>query len=62
MNNISLEESGIVVEAAGQEGGVASGREALTILDNPVTRNDFIDQLLEVIYMFYNTFLTNTIY
>lgn len=48
LNNISLEESGIVVEAAGQEGGIASGREALTILDNPVTRNDFIDQLLEL--------------
>ncbi|XP_034933586.1 CDK5 regulatory subunit-associated protein 3 [Chelonus insularis] len=46
--NISLEESGIVVESAGHEGGVATGDEALTILDNPKIRNDFIDQLLEL--------------
>ncbi|XP_063992598.1 CDK5 regulatory subunit-associated protein 3 [Diachasmimorpha longicaudata] len=46
--NISLEESGIVVEAAGHEGGTATGNEALTILDNPKTRSDFIDQLLEL--------------
>ncbi|XP_015117127.1 CDK5 regulatory subunit-associated protein 3 [Diachasma alloeum] len=46
--NISLEESGIVVEAAGHEGGIATGTEALTILDNPKTRSDFINQLLEL--------------
>ncbi|XP_046493249.1 CDK5 regulatory subunit-associated protein 3 [Neodiprion pinetum] len=46
--NISLEESGIVVEAAGLDGGIATGTEALTVLDNPSTRNDFIDQLLEL--------------
>lgn len=46
--NLSLEESGIVVEAAGHEGGNATGNDALTIIDNPSTRNDFIDQLLEV--------------
>ncbi|XP_011298825.1 CDK5 regulatory subunit-associated protein 3 [Fopius arisanus] len=46
--NISLEESGIVVEAAGNEGGTATGDEALTVLDNPKTRKDFIDQLLEL--------------
>lgn len=46
--NISLEESGIVVEAAGLDGGIATGVEALTVLDNPATRNEFIDQLLEV--------------
>ncbi|XP_012260611.2 CDK5 regulatory subunit-associated protein 3 [Athalia rosae] len=46
--NISLEESGIVVESAGVDGGVANGAEALTILDNPSTRNEFIDQLLEL--------------
>lgn len=45
--NISLE-SGIVVEADGNDGGVATGKEALTILDNPSTRNDFIDQLFEL--------------
>lgn len=46
--NISLEESGIVVEAAGHEGGVAMGSEAYTILDNPTTRSEFINQLFEV--------------
>ncbi|XP_033332884.1 CDK5 regulatory subunit-associated protein 3 [Megalopta genalis] len=46
--NISLEESGIVVEAAGLEGGVASGTEAYTVLDNPSTRSDFINQLYEL--------------
>ena len=45
--NVSFE-SGIVVESAGNDGGVATGKEALTILDNPSTRNDFIDQLFEV--------------
>ncbi|XP_016843000.1 CDK5RAP3-like protein isoform X2 [Nasonia vitripennis] len=45
---ISLEESGIVVEAAGNDGGNASGSQALTILDNPDTRNDFINQLFEL--------------
>jgi len=28
--------------------GVASGREALTLLDNPLTRNLFLDDLMEV--------------
>lgn len=46
--NISLEESGIVVEAAGHEGGVATGSEAYMILDNPTTRSEFINQLFEV--------------
>lgn len=46
--NISLEESGIVVEAAGHEGGIATGSKAYTILDNPSTRNDFINQLFEL--------------
>ncbi|XP_054009160.1 CDK5 regulatory subunit-associated protein 3 [Hylaeus anthracinus] len=46
--NISLEESGIVVEAAGHEGGTATGTEAYTVLDNPSTRNDFINQLFEL--------------
>lgn len=46
--NISLEESGIVVEAVGHEGGVATGCEAYTILDNPATRAEFINQLFEV--------------
>lgn len=46
--DISWEESGIVVEAAGQEGGMAVGTEAYTILDNPTTRSEFINQLFEV--------------
>jgi len=46
--NISLEESGIVVESSGTEGGVAKGTEAFTLLDNPNTRNTFIDELNEL--------------
>ncbi|KYN40920.1 CDK5RAP3-like protein, partial [Trachymyrmex septentrionalis] len=46
--NISLEESGIVVETVGHEGGVATACEAYTILDNPTTRSEFINQLFEV--------------
>ena len=46
--NVSLEESGIVVEAAGHEGGNATGTEAYTILDNPTTRSDFINDLFEL--------------
>lgn len=46
--NVSLEESGIVVEAAGHEGGIATGSEAYTVLDNPTTRSEFINQLFEV--------------
>lgn len=46
--DISLEESGIVVETVGHEGGVATGCEAYTILDNPTTRAEFINQLFEV--------------
>ncbi|XP_045767296.1 CDK5RAP3-like protein [Maniola jurtina] len=45
---ISLDESGIVVEAAGAAGGVARGREALTVLDSAHTRSQFLDQLLEL--------------
>ncbi|CAH2040205.1 unnamed protein product, partial [Iphiclides podalirius] len=45
---ISLEESGIVVEEQGLGGGVATGREALTLLDNPLTRNQLVEQLLEL--------------
>lgn len=56
--NVSLEESGIVVEAAGHEGGVATGTEAYTVLDNPSTRNDFMDQLFEVYTIFSIKFIT----
>ncbi|XP_077286406.1 CDK5 regulatory subunit-associated protein 3 isoform X2 [Arctopsyche grandis] len=46
--NMSLEESGIVVEGGGNMGGVAKGNDALTLLDNPKTRTLFIDQLMEL--------------
>lgn len=49
---ITLEESGIEVEPAepGQnDSGVAKGNNALSVLDNPDTRQEFINQLLEVI-------------
>ncbi|KAM3967080.1 CDK5RAP3 protein homolog [Aphomia sociella] len=46
--DVSLEESGIVVEEQGMGGGVARGKDALTLLDNPTTRNQFIDQLVEL--------------
>lgn len=45
---ISLEESGIVVEKAGVDEGVARGVEALTLLDNSVTRDQIIDELMEL--------------
>ncbi|KAJ8670554.1 hypothetical protein QAD02_001813 [Eretmocerus hayati] len=45
---ISLEESGIVVEGGGNDGGIATGSLALRILDNPEIRTDVIDQLLEL--------------
>lgn len=46
--NINLEESGIVVEKSGLDGGVARGTEALTILDNPKTRETIINELVEL--------------
>lgn len=45
---ISLEESGIVVESPQTEGSVARGNEALTLLDNYDTRNEFMNDILEV--------------
>ena len=45
---ISMDESGIEVEPANKDVSVARGKEALTVLDNPSTRNEFIAQLLEV--------------
>ncbi|XP_058815662.1 CDK5RAP3-like protein [Topomyia yanbarensis] len=46
--SISLEESGIVVESAGNAGGVAKGDEAYSICDSPVHRERFINELLEL--------------
>ncbi|XP_072393463.1 CDK5 regulatory subunit-associated protein 3 [Diabrotica undecimpunctata] len=46
--DINLEESGIVVEKTGIDGGVAKGEEALTILDNPKTQEQIINSLMEL--------------
>uniref|UniRef100_A0A182NBZ5 Uncharacterized protein n=1 Tax=Anopheles dirus TaxID=7168 RepID=A0A182NBZ5_9DIPT len=46
--NISLEESGIVVEGDGNLGGVAKGDEAYTVLDAQQYRDRFINDLLEL--------------
>ncbi|XP_058451603.1 CDK5RAP3-like protein [Malaya genurostris] len=46
--NLSLEESGIVVESDGNAGGVAKGDEAYSICDSPVYRERFINDLLEL--------------
>lgn len=46
--NVSLEESGIVVEGDGNAGGVARGDEAYSIFDSPVYREKFINELLEL--------------
>jgi len=45
---ISLEESGIVVENPQLDGSIARGNEALSILDNYQTRNEFINDILEL--------------
>lgn len=51
--DITLEESGIVLESeTGNEDslaeGIAKGKQAYSLLDNPETREEFINQLLEV--------------
>lgn len=46
--NVNLEESGIVVEKSGLDGGVAKGVDALSILDNPKTREAIINELVEL--------------
>lgn len=46
--DISLKDSGITVESSGMEGGVAKNNEALTVLDSPIYREQFLDELFEV--------------
>lgn len=46
--DISLKDSGITVESCGMEGGVAKNSEALTVLDSPTYREQFLDELFEV--------------
>ncbi|XP_029430061.1 CDK5 regulatory subunit-associated protein 3 isoform X2 [Rhinatrema bivittatum] len=38
----------IMLLETGTQGGVACGKDALTLLENPETRNQFIDELLEL--------------
>ncbi|ENN78335.1 hypothetical protein HUJ04_003940 [Dendroctonus ponderosae] len=45
---IVLDESGIVVEKSGEDGGIARGEEALTILDHPKYREQIINDLSEL--------------
>lgn len=47
--DIALKDSGITVESSGMEGGVAKNTEALTVLDSPNHREQFLDELFEVI-------------
>lgn len=46
--DISLEESGIVVEEGGNAGGVAKGDEAYLILDSPLYKDKLLDELYEL--------------
>lgn len=46
--DINLEESGIVVEKTGVDGGIARGSEAYTILDNPKTKDLILIDLMEL--------------
>lgn len=46
--DVNLEESGIVVEKSGLDGGVAKGNDAYTILDNPKTREQVLNDLMEL--------------
>ncbi|CAG9763501.1 unnamed protein product [Ceutorhynchus assimilis] len=45
---INLEESGIVLEKSGQDGGVARDEEAFTILDNPKYQSQILNDLSEL--------------
>ncbi|XP_060520928.1 CDK5 regulatory subunit-associated protein 3 [Cylas formicarius] len=46
--DINLQESGIEVEVSGLDGGIARGEDALSILDNPKTRDQVINNLIEL--------------
>nr|XP_022906943.1 CDK5RAP3-like protein [Onthophagus taurus] len=46
--DINLEESGIVVEKSGLDGGIAKNDKALTILDNPKTQDQVLNDLIEL--------------
>ncbi|KRT81674.1 hypothetical protein AMK59_5837 [Oryctes borbonicus] len=46
--DINLEESGIVVEKSGLDGGVAKENDAYTLLDNPSTQDLVLNDLMEL--------------
>lgn len=46
--DISVKDSGITIESSGIEGGVAKNHEALTVIDSPTYREQFLDELFEV--------------
>ncbi|KAF5296397.1 hypothetical protein FQA39_LY12516 [Lamprigera yunnana] len=46
--DVNLDETGIVVERSGNDGGIACGNEAYSVLDNPVTRERFLNDLMEL--------------
>uniref|UniRef100_A0A1A9X2Z2 CDK5RAP3-like protein n=1 Tax=Glossina brevipalpis TaxID=37001 RepID=A0A1A9X2Z2_9MUSC len=46
--DIPIEEYGIVVEGAGMDGGTAKGDQAYTLLDSPIYRERFVDELYEL--------------
>lgn len=48
--NVSIEDSGIKVEDSGLAGGVAKGAEALLLLDSPQHRDQFLDEIFEVLF------------
>lgn len=48
INSISLKGCEITVESSGLAGGVAKNDNALTVLDNPNHREQFLDELFEV--------------
>lgn len=46
--DISLEDSGIKVESSGLDGGIARHDEALSVLDAPSYRDQFLDEVFEL--------------
>lgn len=47
---ITIDESGIEVESPQKDASVARGNEALKVLDNPRTRNEFLAEVFEVCF------------
>ncbi|KAK4873182.1 hypothetical protein RN001_015211 [Aquatica leii] len=46
--DVNLDDTGIVVEKTGNDGGIARGTDAFTVLDNPKTRDTFLNDLIEL--------------